>query len=185
MSPARVSVGPLSVSRYLRPSEEQIVTARHHPALLIPSLTAALGGLLAAIATSAIPRGAKSAQLAVWILTAFLAARFILAVFNWSVEYMVLTNERLLLVSGVFSRRVSMISVSKLKEMALERTFAGRLLGYGAFTIELDGKTRPVVDYIPFPEQIYLEVYVKIFPQKSDGDDLAQSDDSYPGFDDF
>lgn len=78
-----------------------------------------------------------------------------------------------------------MISVSKLKEMALERTFAGRLLGYGAFTIELDGKTRPVVDYIPFPEQIYLEVYVKIFPQKSDGDDLAQSDDSYPGFDDF
>lgn len=71
-----------------------------------------------------------------------------------------------------------MISISKLKEMALKRTFAGRLLGYGAFTIELDGKTRPVVDYIPYPDQVYLEVYGRISPQKLDDEDLQPPPDS-------
>lgn len=172
------STGPGRLYGYLRPEEEVIFTVRHHPALLIPSLTAALGGLLAAVATSAIPQSAKSPQLVVWILAAFLTVRFILAAFNWSVEYMVLTDDRLLVASGLFSRRVSMISISKLKEMALKRTFAGRLLGYGAFTIELDGKTRPVVDYIPYPDQVYLEVYGRISPQKLDDEDLQPPPDS-------
>jgi uncharacterized membrane protein YdbT with pleckstrin-like domain len=172
------SAPPMGVSRYLRPEEQLILIVRHHPALLIPSLTTALGGLLAAVATSAIPQNAKSPRLVVWILTAFLIVRCILAAFNWSVEYMALTNDRLLVVSGLFNRRFSMIAVSKLKEMALQRTTAGRLLGYGAFTIELDGKTRPVVDYIPYPDQVYLEVYYKISPQRSESEGLEPPPDS-------
>jgi uncharacterized membrane protein YdbT with pleckstrin-like domain len=171
------STPPLDIGRYLRPDEALILIVRHHPALLIPSLTAALGGLLAAAATSAIPQSAKSPQIVVWILTAFLTVRFILATFNWAVEYMVLTDQRLLVVTGLFSRRFSMIAISRLKEMALQRTVAGRLLGYGAFTIELDGKTRPVVDYIPFPDQVYLEVYEKISPKDRTTTDLPPPPD--------
>ena len=71
-----------------------------------------------------------------------------------------------------------MIAISKLKEMALQRTTAGQLLGYGAFTIELDGKTRPVVNYIPYPDQVYQEVYEKISPQRSGREALNPPADS-------
>ncbi len=149
---------PPDVDRYLLPDESQVVTVRQHPAVLTLPLAAGLGGLLAAIAVSQIPHVANTAQLAVWILTAFLIARLILAVLNWTVYKVVLTKDRLLVLSGFFNRTVVVIRLPDLENMTFERSSTGRLTGHGSLTIGPGGAPQTVIDYVPYPEQLYLEI---------------------------
>lgn len=149
---------PADVNRYLLPEEVQVITLRQHPAVLSMPLGAALGGLLAAIAVSQIPDVAKPAQLAVWILTALLIARLIQAVLNWMVYYVVLTKDRLLVLSGFFNRTVVVIRLTDLENMTFERSSTGRITGHGSLTIGPGGAPQTVVDYVPYPEQLYLEI---------------------------
>jgi uncharacterized membrane protein YdbT with pleckstrin-like domain len=146
------------INRYLLPREIPLVTVRQHPAVLTMPLAAALGGLLAAIAVSQIPHVAKSAHLAVWILTAFLIARLILAVLNWMVYGVTLTEDRLIVLSGVFNRTVVVIRLPDLENMTFERSSTGRITGHGSLTIGPGGAPQTVIDYIPYPEQLYLQI---------------------------
>lgn len=152
------SSAPPDVNRYLLPGEVALVTVRQHPAVLTMPLAAALGGLLAATAVSQIPHVAESARLVVWILTIFLIARLILAVFNWLVYYVVLTKDRLLVLSGVFNRKVVVIRLPDLENMTFERSSTGRITGHGSLTIGPGGAPQTVIDYVPYPEQLYLEI---------------------------
>jgi uncharacterized membrane protein YdbT with pleckstrin-like domain len=145
---------PPDVNRYLLPGEVVGVTVRQHPAVLTMPLAAALGGLLAAIAVSQIPHVAKSAQIIVWILTAFLIARLILAFLNWMVYYVVLTKDRLLVLSGVFNRTVVVIRLLDLSNITFERSSTGRITGHGSLTIGPVGAPQAVIDYVPYPEQL-------------------------------
>jgi uncharacterized membrane protein YdbT with pleckstrin-like domain len=156
----RAASGPADVDRYLLPREIKIATLRQHPAVLTMPLAAALGGLLAAIAVSQIPHVAKSAQFVVWILTAFLIARLILAVLNWMVYYVVLTDDRLLVLSGFFNRTVVVIRLTDLENMTFERSSTGRITGHGSLTIGPGGAPQTVIDYVPYPEQLYLEIRI-------------------------
>lgn len=150
--------GPADVDRYLIPGESPLVTVRQHPAVLTMPLAAALGGLLAAIAVSQVPHVAESAHLAVWILTAFLIARLIMAVLNWMVYYVVLTKDRLLVLSGFFNRTVVVIRLLDLENMTFERSSTGRITGHGSLTIGPGGAPQTIIDYVPYPEQLYLEI---------------------------
>jgi hypothetical protein len=56
--------------------------------------------------------------------------------------------------------------------MSFQRTTMGRLLGYGQFILESAGQDQAlrIVDYLPYPEQLYLEVCGLIFKGKDDDD---------------
>jgi uncharacterized membrane protein YdbT with pleckstrin-like domain len=157
----RLNIAPSSpsdVNRYLLPLETMLASVRQHPAVLTMPSATALGGLLAAIAVSQIPHVARSAQLTVWILTAFLIARLILAVLNWLVYYVVLTEDRLLVLSGFFNRTVVVIRLPDLENMTFQRSSTGRITGHGSLTIGPGGAPLAVIDYIPYPEQLYLMI---------------------------
>ena len=57
--------------------------------------------------------------------------------------------------------------------MTFQRSFLGRMLGYGTFILESAGQDQALstVDHIPYPEQLYLEVCALIFPSKDPSDD--------------
>jgi hypothetical protein len=55
-----------------------------------------------------------------------------------------------------------------LKVMVTERSAAGRIFGYGSFRIGPDGPNQLVVDYIPYPEQLHLEVNGILYPDDSE-----------------
>jgi Bacterial PH domain len=86
-------------------------------------------------------------------------------VMAWSAQYIIFTERRLILSSGLLGRRVTVIPLPTLQNLAFTRSAGGRVLGYGAFTFEADGQARAVVDYIPYPEQLYLEVYRLLYPE--------------------
>jgi uncharacterized membrane protein YdbT with pleckstrin-like domain len=166
---------PAQAARYLLPHEQLVITVRQHPAKLLPALTMAAGGLLAAVAVNGIAGSVPNAHLVVWLLAGFLLLRALVDVMAWSAQYIIITERRLILSSGLLGRRVTVIPLPTLQNLAFTRSTGGRVLGYGAFTFEADGQARAVIDYIPYPEQLYLEIYRLLYPE-----DEADSGDEPP-----
>lgn len=162
---------PATVNRYLLPSERQVIMVRQHPARVLPALTVAAGGLLAAEAVNGIAGSVKWARFAVWVLAGFLLVRAVVDVLAWYVQYIVVTNRRLILTSGILGRKVTVLPLQTLQNLAFTRSAGGRVLGYGAFSAEADGQAIPVIDYIPYPEQLYLEIYHLLYPPQEEAED--------------
>ena len=92
---------------------------------------------------------------------------------TWSIEYFVVTSQRMILTSGLLTRKVAMMPLNKVTDMSFQRSLGGRLFGYGEFILESAGQDQALrnIPYIPYPEQLYLEVCDLLFPSKDVGDD--------------
>jgi len=170
----RPSSSPVAISKYLLPREIEVARARQHPAVLIPASALTLGGLLlAGILSATVLHGIPADVL--WVAWLVLLLRLVWKVLNWSVGYFVVTSARLLRTSGFLTRRVNMLPLDKIVDMSFERTFPGRLLGYGAFVVETAGKDQALrnVEFIPYPEQLYLLICGMLFP--SSAEDMEDS----------
>lgn len=162
------------VDKYLLPREVRVATVRRHPAvLLVPSLQAVGGLLVAAVLSATVLRNLTLIAGIVWAGWAVLLANLIWRAVNWAVDYFVITSERILLTSGVFTRSVAMMPLSKVTDMSFHRSFAGRLLGFGEFVVESAGQDQALrrIDHIPYPEQLYLVVCGRIFKDAAAQDD--------------
>ncbi|HTP15861.1 MAG TPA: PH domain-containing protein [Streptosporangiaceae bacterium] len=179
----------VAVDRFLLPREVQVATVRRHPAVLIPSAAMALGGLLLAGALSAtVLQHQKYLLIIVWLLWLILVGHLIWKTLNWAVDYFVVTDARLLLTSGLLTRNVAMMPLTKVTDMTFQRSFAGRLLGYGEFIVESAGQDQALshVDHIPYPEQLYLLICGMIFPGSAEDDeDAGPDEDDGLGLDEF
>ena len=165
---------PAAVYRVLLPHERQVITVRFHPAVLIGPVAVVLGGLaLAGLLSTTVAHGNGIAMLIIWGLWLVLVVRLIYKIYVWLDEYFVVTSQRLLLATGVFTKRVNMMPLTKVTDMRFERSPSGRLLGYGKFVVESAGQDQALqtVDHLPYPEQLYLEVCGLIFKDKGDSDD--------------
>lgn len=176
--PTRGPAGPASVNKYLLPNEQQVITVRRHPAVLIGPSMLALAGLLAAGVLSATILHTNGALAAViWLAWLVLFVNLIWKAVNWAVDFFVVTSHRILLTSGVFTRKVAMMPLTKVTDMSFQRSFAGRMLGYGEFIVESAGQDQALrnIDHIPYPEQLYLEVCGMLFGS-DDQEAQAESD---------
>ncbi len=170
----------MAINKYLLPREVPVATVRQHPAVLIPASALTLGGLLlAGILSATMVHGIpEEVMWGAWIV--LLLLRLIWKVMNWSVDYFVVTTERLLLTRGFLTRRVNMMPLTKVTDMSFKRSFAGRLLGYGEFIVESAGQDQALrnVEFIPYPEQLYLLICGMLFP--SSADDMEEREPRNP-----
>ena len=166
---------PASVSRYLLPHERSCITVRKHPAELAGPLILVSGGLVAAgelTRRSVRPKIVWGAYLSVLLyFLQRLAAR--------QATYFTVTDNRMILVSGFVARKVAMMPLTRVTDMSFRRSALGRLLGYGEFIIESAGQDQALrtINFLPYPEQLYLEVCGLVFPgavaeTQQDKDDL-------------
>ena len=165
---------PAEVNKYLLPHEEQVITVRRHPAILIGPIAITLAGLVIAVVLSdTLLRHQSSVLMIVWILWGLQALYLIWKTALWAVDYFVVTSHRMLLAEGLITRKVAMMPLVKVTDMSFERSFLGRIFGYGTFILESAGQDQALraVDHIPYPEQLYLEVCGLIFVPKDSGDD--------------
>ncbi|GLZ08190.1 membrane protein [Actinomadura sp. NBRC 104412] len=160
---------PASVNKYLLPHETQVITVRRHPAVLMMPVGLVLAGLIVAGVVS----NTVTSVTWIWWGWLILLAWFVWRVAEWSVDYFVITNQRMLLTTGLITRKVAMMPLAKVTDMSFRRTIAGRMLGYGDFVLESAGQDQALdtVDFLPYPEQLYLEVCEMIFPNKNPSDD--------------
>ena len=163
---------PASVNKYLLPHERQVISVHEHPAVLIvPIFLVLLGLALAGWLSGSVAHGNGTAILVIWVLWGILLVWFAVRIWNWVVHFFVVTSQRLVLVQGVIIRKVNMMPLSKVTDMSFQRSTLGRILGYGEFIVESAGQDQALsnVRFIPYPEQLYLEVCGLIFKEDTDG----------------
>jgi hypothetical protein len=155
VSPAQTEP-PAAVNRYLLPREQSVITVRMHPATLTGHLVMAGAGLLAAMkltSRSARPEIAWGGYLLFPLYFLYQGAA-------WPASYLVVTDERMMLVRGLLARTAAAMPLQKVTGLTLQRTVAGRLLGYGTLIVDCPGRRQVFrkVRYLPYPEQLYLEI---------------------------
>lgn len=165
---------PASVNRYLLPSEQSVIMVRRHPAVLLRPVGEIFGGLIIAGLLSKwfTDNDVGQALVVVWWAWLLLLIRFVWKVAEWSVDYFVVTSKRMLVTYGLITRKVAMMPLAKVTDMSFKRSLLGRMLGYGTFVLESAGQDQALstIDYLPYPETLYLEVCQMLFGGDS-GDD--------------
>jgi uncharacterized membrane protein YdbT with pleckstrin-like domain len=162
---------PASVNRYLLPHERQVISVHEHPAVLIGPIALVLLGLaIAGLLSNAVGNG--TAILVIWLAWVVLLLWLGVKIWDWAVNYFVVTSQRLILAQGVIVRKVGMLPLGKVTDMSFRRTTIGRILGYGEFIVESAGQDQALrnVRFIPYPEQLYLEVCGLIFKEEEPAD---------------
>ena len=170
------------IAKYLLRSERSALEVRHHWAALTPyAATTAMfwaGGLLALW---------LFADVALLRVTCVFFLLFSLGWFAWMVgewhlERFVVTDRRVLLLTGILTKRVAIMPLTKVTDLTYERTILGRLLGYGVFNIESAGQQQALsrIEFIPHPDELYQEVSGLLFGAETD-DDGTGSSASGPG----
>lgn len=158
--------------KYLLPTERVVIQVRRHWARLLTYL-AQTGGLLAVAALISVSgrRSPGAQQLAWWlVLVAVLRLGFVVA--EWWVERFVVTDMRVILTSGIITRRVAMMPLGKVTDMTYERSVLGQMLGYGVFVVESAGQDQALsrVDFLPRPDRLYIQVAELLFGKRPAGD---------------
>ncbi|MCG5215696.1 PH domain-containing protein [Streptosporangium sp. KLBMP 9127] len=166
---------PSSVNRYLLPHEQQVIMVRRHPAILLRPVAEVFGGLIIAglLSRWLSSTAGGEALVIVWWAWLLLLIRFVWKVAEWSVDYFVVTSKRMLLTTGLITRKVAMMPLGKVTDMSFQRSLLGRMLGYGEFVLESAGQDQALtnINYLPYPETLYLEVCSMLFPGSDASDD--------------
>lgn len=161
------NAGPAAVNKYLLPHEHQVITVRKHPAVLIGPIAIALAGLLIALVLgTTVLRNSRQGILVLVLIAVALLLYLGYRTWEWSEDYFVVTSDRMLQASGVFTRKIAMMPLVKVTDMSFKRSTLGRLLGFGQFILESAGQDQALrtIDHVPYPEQLYLEICALIFP---------------------
>ncbi len=161
----RINLAPsvsASVGRYLLPRERSCIVVRKHPAELAGPLILVFGGLVAAgelTRRSVRPKIVWGGYLSVLLYSLERMAA-------WQATYFAVTDVRIILVSGFMVRKVAMMPLARVTDMSFRRSALGRWLGYGEFIIESAGEKQALrgIGFLPYPEQLYLEVCGLVFP---------------------
>lgn len=147
------------INKYLAHGERVILVLRRHSVVL----ESAIGLWLAAVAAGVF-FGVASGHEPHWHLGTVggwlvLAAAGLLAWKSgaWWVARYVITDHRVLLIEGVFSRRVRAVPLTKVTHTDYRRTLSGRLLGYGTISLDSAGTHDGLRELasIPRPDEIY------------------------------
>ncbi len=162
---------PASVFTYLMPDEEVVVGVRMHPIVILRPVVLIVAGLAGALALTTGTTGRSGFDLVIWLLFFGLVAWAGWKIIDWRLTYFIITENRLLLVTGVVDKSIGMMPMAKVTDMRLERTPLGRAFGYGRFVIESAGQEQALRDvpFVPYAQQLYQEILAMIFPKKPSG----------------
>ena len=121
------------------PDERSFFVVRYHPSLARKPSSA---GLVVAGLLSSVIQGSSGALGSIWLAWGFLFLYFIWKFARWFTDYLVVTSERILIVTGVVTRKVTMRPPKRAADVIFQRSERGRLLRYGKFTVESFGVLR-------------------------------------------
>jgi Bacterial PH domain len=150
--------------RYLLPTERLVIEVRRHWAILVIDTLQSLGLLLVGIlAVRIFPEGFPR-TLAVYFAV-FVVVRWVWIIGDWWVEKLVVTDKRVLLVTGIVTRKVAIMPLIKVTDLTYNRSSLGLMFGYGEFVVETAGQDQALsrVNYIPTPEKLYIQISQLLF----------------------
>ena len=115
-----------------------------------------LAGLLLMVLSVLAP-GVFLLQAVLFLLTLAHTAYLFYSVLAWRADHIMVTDSRIIRVSGLITHTVDAMRLSKITDTTLIRPFLGRILDYGTIRIESSGQRQSLerIDYVPSPGEIY------------------------------
>src|SRR4051812_2499877 len=182
---------PAGLAPILLPGERLVTAVRAHWARLAePVITTTLGFVAALWVDSNVTKSTQAVGTAVWWLFFALLARLVWRLADWSHNWFVATDKRLLLRHGLMTHRVAMMPLLKVTDMSYVRSIPGQFLGYGKFVLESAGQDQALreIKWVPNPDQTYRDICAEIFhivpppgDEDFDGLDGGPSGSTTPG----
>lgn len=84
---------------------------------------------------------------------------------DWYFDRFILTNKRIMAVSGMFTRTVGMMPLLRVTDMKYEQSPMGRIFSYGNFVLESAGQDQALreVKHLPNPNELYLRIVEEMY----------------------
>jgi membrane protein YdbS with pleckstrin-like domain len=148
------------VDRYLMSYEGRVIAVRRHPALLLLPIASTVAALVLCAAVQI-----TIGLVWIWLLWLVSLGYLLWNLAAWSMQFFLVTEHRVMVIRGVLNRDIAMMPMAKVDNIELKRSYTGRALGYGEFIIESAGQKQGLrrVRFVPYPEQLYLEVSSFVF----------------------
>ena len=151
------------ISRLLHPDEYPIVeTGVHRSALIWPALSTIIVVAAAAAAGFAFSpeRGDDIVDVGVGIVAVAAALRFAWKLLSLRRKKIVLTDHRIIIVTGMVARQVISIPFGRVGDILYRRPVMGRLFGYGVIEMTgvgpyLEGRPLLRIERLPEPDHFY------------------------------
>jgi membrane protein YdbS with pleckstrin-like domain len=155
------------VARYLFPTEKFRGEWKRHWIQLAKEFT--IGGvatILMGYITGWLTRHNQTelvtTVIAIWaIVMVFVVWR----VADWYFDRFILTNKRVMVVSGIFTRNVAMMPLLRVTDMKYVQSPLGRVLSYGNFELESAGQDQALrnIKNLPNPNELYLRIVEEMY----------------------
>jgi uncharacterized membrane protein YdbT with pleckstrin-like domain len=160
-------------------TDEQVVMDLHPHAkrLFWPFVRVPVIAGLSAFGATAVPSGdwQRPARWAILAIAAILLVGWSLRPWLvWQATRIVLTNRRLVVRTGVLTRRGRDVLLSRINDVSFTRSLSDRLFGCGTLVVESAGERgQLVLDDVPHVERLQLALHARM---EADAADLRRSD---------
>jgi membrane protein YdbS with pleckstrin-like domain len=165
--PLEEEASPL-VQRYLFPTEKFRGEWRRHPIELAREIGIAVGATMALGLLAGYLSGIKARpEIAGFLVFGWFIVLIWVAwqVVDWWYDRFILTNKRVMVVSGVITRNVAMMPLQRVTDMKYVQSAIGRVLNYGTFELESAGQEQALrsIPYLPSPNDLYLRIVEEMY----------------------
>jgi hypothetical protein len=152
-------------ARYLLPTERVEIQIRRHWAVLAGDTVQTVLLLVVGVLLARLLKSVGFAEMVAVYFSVFVVARWVWKIVDWYHEVLIVTDKRLLLLTGIFSRNVAIMPLVKVTDLTFYRSSTGLLLGYGKFIVESAGQDQALstIDFVPRPEQLYIQISNLLF----------------------
>ncbi|MGC4804562.1 PH domain-containing protein [Micromonospora sp. DT233] len=155
------------VARYLFPTERYRGEWKRHwihlttPILVGVAATFVLGYLSGFLAGQDVGALTTIAVLLWFAVMGWVAWK----VADWWYDRFILTNKRVMVVTGIVTRKVAMMPLARVTDMKYEQSPTGRALNYGTFVLESAGQDQALreIKNLPNPNELYLRVVEEMY----------------------
>lgn len=132
--------------------EQVIDEVRHHPVVYVAPLGEFLVLIAVLIATAFVPLDVAIVPIGLAVL---LGAHLGYHALKEHMDRFVVTNMRVFRISGVFTRKVATMPISRILDISVDQPFLGRLLGFGHLTFESAAQEQGLRDirYVGHPSE--------------------------------
>jgi|SRR5919108_2447453 uncharacterized membrane protein YdbT with pleckstrin-like domain len=147
----------------LLPGEKLILKLHQHWIFVLKSVLVPIALLiLIGLADFTFLKGTSSEAIATLAVVAIALLWLIVVWIRWQSVSYTLTDQRIMLVSGVFSRSEKIIPIDRVQDCTTRQSLTGRILGYGRVEVDAAGaQGAEVLLHLPRPGAFRDQVFVQ------------------------
>jgi|SRR4030088_2384552 uncharacterized membrane protein YdbT with pleckstrin-like domain len=157
----------------LLPGENLVLRDHPHWIVVVKSLVVPVILLIAAVVIDLTVKdtGIKYFQVIVTLAAIAIAGLWLIVVWiRWQSTSYTLTDQRIKIETGVFSRQSKMIPIDRVQDCTTKQSLIGRMLGYGRVEVDAAGaQGAEVLDHLPNPDVFRDQVFVQTERRRTGG----------------